>query len=97
MGKKITSTTTPAETGLTAAKATKPAAKKAAALKKANSGAAFTADDIALRAYFIAEKRQTQGLPGDEHQDWVEAERQLAAEAGKKAAPKPRAKKAAAL
>jgi len=34
-------------------------------------------DDIALRAYFIAEKRQQLGLPGDPSQDWVEAERQL--------------------
>ena len=41
---------------------------------------AYTRDDIALRAYFIAEKRQAHGLPGDEHQDWVEAERQLATE-----------------
>jgi hypothetical protein len=37
-------------------------------------------EDIALRAYFIAEKRHREGLPGDEHQDWIEAERQLQAE-----------------
>jgi hypothetical protein len=40
----------------------------------------FTQDDIALRAYFLAEKRRTLGLPGDEHTDWIEAERQLKAE-----------------
>jgi hypothetical protein len=40
-----------------------------------------TTDDIALRAYFIAEKRQKKGLPGDSTSDWVEAERQLKAEA----------------
>jgi hypothetical protein len=40
----------------------------------------FTHEDIALRAYFIAEKRRSQGLSGDEHQDWIEAERQLLVE-----------------
>lgn len=38
-------------------------------------------DDIATRAYYIAEKRRADGLPGDEQQDWIEAERQLLAEA----------------
>lgn len=38
-------------------------------------------DDIALRAYFIAERRQKLGWPGDATSDWVEAERQLIAEA----------------
>lgn len=44
---------------------------------------AYTRDDVALRAYFISEKRRNQGLPGDEHQDWLEAERQLATETTK--------------
>ena len=39
-------------------------------------------EDIALRAYFISERRRSLGLPGDEHQDWIEAERQLMAERG---------------
>lgn len=43
-----------------------------------------TGDDIALRAYFIAERRQALGLPGDSTGDWVEAERQLLEEAGLK-------------
>lgn len=59
-------------------KASPAAAKKAPARAKKPS---YTHDDIALRAYFIAEKRQAAGLPGDPHQDWVDAERQLAAEA----------------
>jgi hypothetical protein len=46
-------------------------------------------EEIALRAYFIAEKRQRDGLPGNEHLDWLEAERQLQAER------KPKRKKAA--
>ena len=75
-----------------AKKAAKPAAKKKPAAAKAKPVAkatkpaapAYTQDDVALRAYFIAEKRRTEGLPGDEHGDWVEAERQLAQESTKK-------------
>jgi hypothetical protein len=44
---------------------------------------AFSREDIALRAYFISEKRRAQGISGDEHQDWIEAERQLLTENGK--------------
>lgn len=44
----------------------------------------LTTEDIALRAYFIAERRNRMGWPGDETSDWVEAERQLQAEAAKK-------------
>ena len=62
----------------TAAPKAKPATPKIAAAPK--KAPAFTADDISLRAYFIAEKRRAAGLPGDEHQDWIEAERQLTAE-----------------
>ena len=46
--------------------------------------------DVAIRAYFISEKRRSTGLPGDEHQDWLEAERQVAEESS--AAKKPRKK-----
>jgi hypothetical protein len=52
---------------------------------------AYTHEDVALRAYFISEKRRSQGHHGDEHQDWVEAERQLLAESAK---PAKKAKKA---
>ena len=40
----------------------------------------FTAEDIALRAYFIAEKRQQIGQHGTPESDWLEAERQLRTE-----------------
>ena len=40
----------------------------------------FTQEDIALRAYFIGEHRRARALPGDQHQDWLEAERQIIAE-----------------
>ncbi len=44
-------------------------------------------DAIATRAYFIAEKRRADGLPGDAQQDWIEAERHLLAEAAGKKRP----------
>jgi len=59
----------------------KPAAKKAPAL-------IITTEDIALRAYFIAETRQRDGIHGDSHGDWIEAERQLHKEHKKKKAAK---------
>jgi hypothetical protein len=53
----------------------------------------FSRDDIALRAYFIAEDRSRKGLPGDSHSDWLEAERQLRVEQKKKSAKKASASK----
>lgn len=44
------------------------------------SQAEITTELIALRAYFIAEKREQAGIPGDSLSDWLEAERQLVAE-----------------
>ena len=38
-------------------------------------------DQISLRAYFIAERRQQMGWPGDPSTDWADAEAQLRAEA----------------
>ena len=60
----------------------KPAVRKPAAPK--SKSVHFTQDDVALRAYFIAEKRQKLGLHGDAHSDWLEAERQLRAESSGK-------------
>ena len=74
---KIMPTKTTTKKPARAASAKKPPAKKPAAPKK-KKAASYTQDDIALRAYFIAEKRQRLGLPGNAHADWVEAERELA-------------------
>ena len=49
--------------------------------KGAAAAAALSTNDIALRAYYIAERRRNLGMPGDETGDWVEAERQLSTEA----------------
>ncbi len=66
------------------AKAEKPApakVKPAAVTKGGSPKAKITAADVALRAYFIAENRYKHGIAGDATSDWVEAERQLKAEA----------------
>ena len=94
MGKK-TDTSNPAAVPAPVTKAVaakKPVAKKTAAKKPSTPAkkttvakVAFTQNDIALRAYFISEKRQKAGLPGDAQHDWIEAERQLIAESKKKA------------
>ena len=68
----------------TAEAAVKPKAAAKPVKKKEEAAKVITTDDIALRAYFIAERRQAAGGHGDEDGDWVEAERQLCAEAGKK-------------
>jgi hypothetical protein len=36
-----------------------------------------SSEQVALRAYFIAERRRTLGIEGDEASDWVAAEREL--------------------
>jgi hypothetical protein len=41
------------------------------------AGVRPTAEQVALRAYFIAERRRTLGMQGDENSDWIAAEREL--------------------
>jgi hypothetical protein len=36
-----------------------------------------TMEEIALKAYYLAERRRHLGLPGDPESDWLEAERTL--------------------
>jgi hypothetical protein len=36
-----------------------------------------TMEEIALKAYYLAERRRHLGLPGDPQSDWLEAEREL--------------------
>lgn len=65
----------------------KPKEKKARAPRKtASSGTGSrskkkpkepTVEQIQLRAYFIAERRQSLGIHGDSNSDWVQAEREL--------------------
>jgi hypothetical protein len=83
----------PAPKAKKAAPKKKPAAKKTAKPSPAEEPAedmvvveeiVISNDDIALRAYFIAEKRRAHGHWGDEAGDWIEAERQLREEATQK-------------
>jgi hypothetical protein len=65
----------------------KPASKPKAAARAGGGTAApkkngFTQDDVALRAYFIAQRRHADGRPGNPESDWLEAERELRAEHG---------------
>jgi hypothetical protein len=69
----------------------KPAPKKKTPAKK--KVVTFSTEDIALKAYFIAEHRHRHGIHGDEHSDWIKAERQLRAEHRKKTARKKPSKK----
>jgi len=61
----------------------KPRASKSGNSKPGEFG--FSDDDVRMRAYFISERRQQQGLPGDSAHDWLEALRQLQEEAGARA------------
>lgn len=61
-----------------------PGIKAAPVTQPGSAAASITSADIALRAYYIAEKRHKLGIPGDSTSDWVEAERQLKAEAEEK-------------
>ena len=74
--KKAVAAKTPAKTA-----SPRTSVKASVVTKPLPAAASITPADIALRAYFIAEKRQKLGLPGDSTNDWVEAERQLKAEA----------------
>jgi hypothetical protein len=40
----------------------------------------LSAEQVALRAYFIGERRRSLGIHGDETSDWIAAETQLRAE-----------------
>jgi hypothetical protein len=60
-----------------AARRTTKATSASAKSRSASTKPAYTNEDIALRAYFIAEKRRQLGLWGSPESDWLEAERQL--------------------
>lgn len=72
--KTVTKTTGKAKASTS--KAAKPAAIEAAPV--------ITQEQIATRAYYIGERRQRMGWPGDPSSDWIEAEAQLIAEAKRK-------------
>jgi hypothetical protein len=66
--------------GKKVAKAKVVATRKRKAPPKLSTLPGYTADDIALRAYFISERRRAEGIQGGPEEDWIEAERQLQSE-----------------
>ena len=70
----------PDEVAVVKPKEKKPKPRKFQAIK----AVVISSEAIAMRAYFIAERREKMGWHGDSTGDWVEAERQLRAEAAKK-------------
>ncbi|MEO5719281.1 MAG: DUF2934 domain-containing protein [Chthoniobacterales bacterium] len=87
--KKATTKSTPSAKSAGKSRGTSP--KKSSAPRKA--GAKKTAkrslepavrdEQVRLRAYFISEWRTQNGVPGDSAHDWLEALRQLQAEASR--------------
>ncbi len=72
-------------------------AKPKTARPKKTAGFQPSNEQVALRAYYVSEKRQREGLPGNTDSDWIEAERQLKLEASAPAArPKTAAKRSPA-
>jgi len=62
-----------------------PAPRKKPSAKAGQKAAAHpepSSDEIRQRAYFISERRAQLSLPADASADWLEARRQLLAEAG---------------
>jgi len=59
--------------------------RKAKPIRKEVPSELFTDDDIRIRAYFISEHRTRKGIPGSSADDWLEARRQLQAEADRRA------------
>lgn len=82
VGKKASAKSKKTESAKAEPALARPDKKKGGAGK--SKPAELSSEAIALRAYFIAERRQKMGWPGDSTSDWVEAERQLKAERAKK-------------
>ena len=70
---------------VTPQKATRSAAKVLKSVEPKQSAAeiqiVISNESIATRAYYISERRQAMGWPGDSQTDWLEALNQLTAEA----------------
>jgi hypothetical protein len=64
----------------TAKKKTAAVREKASADPKINHFIQDSKEQVALRAYFISERRRLLGIAGDETSDWVQAEQELTGE-----------------
>jgi len=57
-----------------------PAKQKSLKAKHGKMDVQLSNEQVALRAYFIGERRRKLGFPGDETSDWVEAKREISEE-----------------
>jgi hypothetical protein len=64
----------------TARKKTAAAAEKTPVNPQINKLIQGSKEQVALRAYFIGERRRSLGIAGDETSDWVQAEQELSEE-----------------
>jgi len=86
--RKTRKTTPPAKVSGKESRATSDkevSARKPRGARKTAPTEPFTDDDIRIRAYFIAEHRTRKGILGSSADDWLEARRQLQAEANLRA------------
>jgi hypothetical protein len=60
-----------------AKKTVKKAAVTSAPKSRNNNVIEISREELALRAYFIGERRRSLGMDGDETSDWVQAEQEL--------------------
>ena len=84
LAKGVTGTKSPRSRSVTPRKssaARKPLAAAVACEKQHGSEHSISDESIRMRAYFIAEGRIKSGVAGDSAHDWLEARRQLQAEA----------------
>jgi Protein of unknown function (DUF2934) len=80
--RKKDSSNVSAETRATKKKAKRQPKKLTVSKKTEHSSGQLkpTSEQIRLRAYFISEQRRSAGFAGDEHGDWLRAERELQSE-----------------
>jgi hypothetical protein len=81
IGQRVTAAKKPRKTTATKATAAGAAHITASPPAERSRTAQLSEDVIRLRAYYISERRRRFALPGDAESDWLEAKRQLLAEA----------------
>jgi len=80
--RRVTATKKPRKPSRTGDTSKRPAHISASPQLDVTAVSAEPSDDaVRLRAYFISERRRRFALPGDAESDWLEAKRQLLAEA----------------
>lgn len=55
----------------------RPTDRKTTGMRRRAAALAPTTAEIALKAYYLGERRRALGLPGNPESDWLQAEREL--------------------